>query len=195
MWRHWQTTKSARCVRVDEGRITIDLTYGIEQRRARKTTGDFRMGALSHVELDALKRAKPCSKRAAPPASPTVDELHRQAEAIVAFDRGKAAYEAGRMDEAEAGFRESDRLGNPSGSVNLGNVLRERGRRRAAQAAVRRAARRGNSNGSLNLAAMYLEQGELRKAEKEILRAQQAGNPRAPEFLQMLARARGPLAE
>lgn len=181
-------------VRVSEGRITIDLTYGIKQRRIRKTTGDFRMGALSHVELDALKRAKPRSKGAAP-ASPTVNELHRQAAAIAAFDRGKAAYGAGRMDEAEAGFRESDRLGNAAGAVNLGNVLRERGRRHAAEAAFRRAARRGNSNGSLNLAAMYLERGELRKAEKEILRAQQAGNPRAPEFLQLLARARGPLAK
>jgi tetratricopeptide (TPR) repeat protein len=179
-------------VRVSEGRITIDLTYGIEQRRARKLTGDFRMGALSHLELDALKSAKPRSERAAPSASPTVDELHREAEAVAAFDRGKAAYDAGRMEEAEAGFRESDKLGNPAGSVNLGNVLRERGHRRAAEAAFRRAVRRGNSNGSLNLAAMYLERGDLRKAEKEILRAQQAGNPRAPEFVQMLTRARGP---
>ena len=41
-------------VSVRDGQISVDLTYGLEQRRARKQIGDFRMGALSQVDLDAL---------------------------------------------------------------------------------------------------------------------------------------------
>lgn len=180
-------------VSVRDGQISVDLTYGMEQRRDRKQIGDFRMGALSQVDLDALRRAKPLGERtrSAPAASPRVEDLHKQADAVAAFDRGEDAMAAGRMDEAEAGFRESDRLGNPAGSVNLGNLLRMRGDLRGAEAAFRRAVRRGNSNGSLNLGAMYLDRGRLREAEKQFMRAQRAGNSRAQEFLRKLAQARG----
>lgn len=96
----------------------------------------------------------------------------------------------GRMEQAEAEFQESDRLGNPAGSVNLGNLLWMRGDLKGAEAAFRRAVRRGNSNGSLNLGAMYLERGRFREAQKQFMRPQRAGNPRAQEFLQKLAQAR-----
>lgn len=109
---------------------------------------------------------------------------------MAAFDRGKDALSAGKVEQAEAEFRESDRLGNPAGSVNLGNLLRMRGDLRGAETAFRRAVRRGNSNGSLNLGVMYLDRGRLREAEKRFMQAERAGNPRAPEFLQMLAKAR-----
>ena len=177
---------------VRAGQISVDLTYGIEQRRARKQIGDFRMGALSQVDLDALKRAKPRRERARSDsvASPRVEDLQKAADAVAAFDRGKHAMAAGRLEQAEAEFRESDSLGNPAGSVNLGNLLRMRGDRSGAEAAFRRAVRRGNSNGSLNLGAMYLDRGRLREAEKQFARAQRAGNPLAQEFLQKLAQAR-----
>jgi len=66
-----------------------------------------------------------------------------------------------------------------------------RGDLRGAEAAFRRAVRRGNSNGSLNLGAMYLDRGRLREAERQFMPARRAGNPRAQEFLQKLAQARG----
>ena len=180
-------------VSVRDGRISVDLTYGIEQRRARKQIGDFRMGALSHVDLDALKRAKPHRERArsASVGSPRVEVLQKAADAVAAFDRGKDALAVGRLEQAEAEFWESDRLGNPAGSLNLGNLLRMRGDLRGAESAFRRAVRRGNSNGSLNLGAMYLDRGLLRDAERQFMRAQRAGNPRAQEFLQKLAQVRG----
>jgi len=110
-------------VSVRDGQISVDLTYGIEQRRARKQIGDFRMGALSQVDLDALKRAKPRRERArsSSVASPRVEDLQKAADAVAAFDRGKGALAAGRIEQAEAEFWESDRLGNPAGSVNLGS--------------------------------------------------------------------------
>ena len=110
-----------------------------------------------------FKRAKPRRERArsASVASPQVEDLQKAA-AVTAFDRGKDALAAGRIELAEAEFWESDRLGNPAGSVNLGNLLRMRGDLRGAEAAFRRAVRRGNSNGSLNLGAMYLDRGRLR---------------------------------
>jgi len=180
-------------VSVRDGRISIDLTYGIEQRRARKQVADFRMGALSQVDLDALQRAKPRRERArsASVRFGRVEDLHNAADAVAAFDRGKDALAANRVAQAEAEFRESDRLGNPAGSVNLGNLLRMRGDLRGAEAAFRRAVRRGNTNGSLNVGAMYLDRGQFREAERQFMRAQRAGNPRAEEFLQMLAQARG----
>jgi hypothetical protein len=180
-------------VSVRDGRISVDLTYGIEQRRARKQVADFRMGALSQVDLDALQRAKP-RREQGPSASVRfgrVEDLHKAADAVAAFDRGKDALAAGRVAQAEAELRESDRLGNPAGSVNLGNLLRMRGDLRGAEAAFRRAVRCGNSNGSLNLGAMYLDRGQFREAERQFMRAQRAGNLRAEEFLQMLAQARG----
>jgi len=179
-------------VSVRHGLISVDLTYGIEQRRARKQVGDIRMGALSHVDLDTLRQPKPrrTPTRSASAASPRVEDLQKEADAVAAFDRGMDAMAAGRIEQAEAEFRESDRLGNSAGSVNLGNLLLTRGDLTGAENAFRRAARRGNSNGSLNLGAMYLARGGLREAEREFLRAQQAGNPRAQEFLQKLAQAR-----
>ena len=120
-----------------------------------------------------------------------VGDLYAAADAVAAFDRGKDALAAGRITQAEAEFRESDRLGNPAGSVNLGNLLRMRGDLRGAGAAFRRAVRRGNTSGLLNLGAMYLDRGQFREAERQFMRAQRAGNPRAEEFQQMLAQARG----
>jgi hypothetical protein len=115
-------------VSVRDGHISVDLTYGIEQRRARWQIGDSRMGALSQVDLDALKRAKPRRERmrSAPAPSPRIEDLQNEADAVPAFDRGRDAMAAGRMEQAESAFREADRLGNPAGSVNLGNLLRMR---------------------------------------------------------------------
>jgi hypothetical protein len=42
-------------VRIADGRIEVDLAYGIEQRRARRATGDRRQGALTLVDLADLQ--------------------------------------------------------------------------------------------------------------------------------------------
>jgi len=51
--------RSGGGVSIRDNRLTIDLTYGIEQRRVRRATGDFRMGALSLIDLPALRAAEP----------------------------------------------------------------------------------------------------------------------------------------
>jgi tetratricopeptide (TPR) repeat protein len=174
-------------ISVRDNRLTIDLTYGIEQRRIRKASGDFRMGALPLIELAVLQASEHPVDRATPSAVAAEAagrrQLRHDQNTGDPFELGNRKLAIGDLRGAENEFGRADKLGNAAASVNLGNLRAMAGDLKGARTAFRRAERRGNSNGTLNLGVLLLNQGDLHGAKAAFRRADAQGNPSAPAYL------------
>jgi tetratricopeptide (TPR) repeat protein len=182
------------------GRIAVDLSYGIELRTARKSSGDFRMGALALVELSELQRGEYKIDKA-DPLVVLADAEGRASMAAEDDSGGNSSFEAGNnflasgdLHGAEAAFRRADERGHAAAAVNLGNLRKLAGDLDGAQAAFRRAEQRGNSNGTVNLGVLFLDRGDLQGAEAAFRRADQHGNSTAPAYLGVSLDEQGDLA-
>jgi Tfp pilus assembly protein PilF len=178
-------------------RLSVDLAYGIDFRRKRRASGDFRMGALALIELERLRAGQHRIDTADPGAALADAELEAQAAAetdptgSAAFELGEGWRARGEFDAAEIAFSWADRCGHAAAAVNLGNLRQMAGDPDGAAAAFRRAELRGNSNGTLNLGVLFQQAGDLRRAEAHLRRADQNGNPTAGVYLGQLLEARG----
>ena len=191
--------RTAGGVSIEGNQLQIDLAYGIEFRRKRRATGDFRMGALQLIELEHLRIGNHRVETTDPEAVLQAADADARSAVDIdpsggkAFELGENLRAQGDFDAAEIAYRWADQCGHPAAPVNLGNLRQLAGDPTEAAAAFRRAEARGNSNGTLNLGVLLLTANDFRGAEAAFRRAERQRNPIAGGYLGQLLEERGNL--
>jgi tetratricopeptide (TPR) repeat protein len=128
------------------------IARAMKELRRKAESGQYSLALEGQLEVSALKKVT--GGKAAP------------------IDRGFALHEAGRLEEAEAAYREALKAdsADPSLLYNLGVLLEDMNRRREALAAYQAALRADPAlaDGHYNLALLYESLGRKKEAIRHL---------------------------